>query len=141
MDILKMGAELLSQKLGLSVDADTVQGALGGLLGDGEGGIDLKAIVSNMMASGGLASAVTSWLGDGDNSPIDAGAVTSLFGESKLSDFAGKLGVDTESAAGGLADVLPQMIDKSSSGGGLLDSVLGGKSSGDLLNAAKSFFS
>lgn len=140
MDVLKMGAELLGDKLGTSADSDTIQSALGNLLGDGSGGLDLGSIVGNMMSNGGLASVVTSWLGDGDNSPIDVGSLTSLFGESKLADFASMLGVDSDQAAGGLADVLPQIVDKSSSGGNLLESVLGGQGAGGLLGAAKSLF-
>lgn len=138
MDILKMGAEMLMQKLGSSVDLDTMMSALSGLLGNGEGGVDLAGLASNMMSSGDLGSMVTSWLGDGDNKNISADSLMSLLGENKIADFAGKVGVDTSTAASGLSDVLPTMIDRASSGGSLLDSVGGAD---DLLGMAKNLFS
>ena len=137
MDILKMGAEMLMQKLGSSVDLDTMTSALSGLLGDGEGGVDLAGLASKMMSSGDLSSMVTSWLGDGDNKSISANSLMSLLGENRIADFAGKVGVDTSTAASGLSDVLPTMIDKASSGGSLLDSVGGADS---LLGMAKKLF-
>jgi uncharacterized protein YidB (DUF937 family) len=137
MDILKMGAEMLVQKLGSSVDLDTMMSALSGLLGDGQGGVDLAGLASKMMSSGDLGTMVTSWLGDSDNKSISADSLMSLLGENKIADFAGKVGVDTSTAASGLSDVLPTMMDKASSGGSLLDT-LGGTD--DLLSMAKKFF-
>jgi uncharacterized protein YidB (DUF937 family) len=55
-----------------------------------------------------------------------------------VSDFASTLGTDTDTAAAGLADVLPQMMDQASSGGNLLDAAGG---LGGLMGAAKSFLS
>jgi hypothetical protein len=40
MDILQYGADLLGEKLGLSIDKATIQEALSSLMGDGKGGID-----------------------------------------------------------------------------------------------------
>ncbi len=136
MDIVQMGAQMLSEKLGVQVDADTVSGALSSLLGDGQGNIDLAALTSKLASSGDLASVVGSWLGDGSNSPISASSLQSLLGEDAVADFASRLGTDSTAAANGLADVLPQMVDKASSGGNLLDAA-GGLDG--LLGAAKSF--
>ena len=58
-------------------------------------------------------------------------------GSDRVGAFASKVGVDTGTAADGLADVLPQVMDKASSGGSLLD--MAGGASG-LLGAAKSLF-
>ena len=137
MDILKTGAEMLMQKLGTSVDTNTMMSALSGLLGDGEGGVDFGGLASKMMSSGDLGSMVSSWLGDGDNKGISADSLMSLLGENKISDFADKVGVDSSTAASGLSDVLPTMMDKASSGGSLLDSVGG---AGGLLGMAKKLF-
>jgi len=135
MDILQLGAQLLSEKLGLEIDADTITSALSKLLGDGQGNIDLAGLASKMASSGELGSLVSSWLGDGANSAISADSILGLLGENQVSGFASSLGVDTGSAATGLADILPQLIDKSSSGGSLLESA------GGLMGAAKSFLS
>jgi len=138
MDILQLGAQLLSEKLGLEIDADTITSALSSLLGDGQGNIDLAGLASKMASSGELGGLVSSWLGDGANSAISADSIMGLLGENQVSGFASKLGVETGAAASGLADVLPQLIDKASSGGSLLESAGG---LGGLMGAAKSFLS
>jgi uncharacterized protein YidB (DUF937 family) len=48
-----------------------------------------------------------------------------MLGADKISEFASKLGLSNEEAAGGLSEALPQMVDKASSGGSLLDSIGG----------------
>jgi uncharacterized protein YidB (DUF937 family) len=136
MDILKLGAQMLSEKLGLQIDSDTVVGALSGLLGDGQGNIDFAGLASKMASSGELGGIVSSWLGDGANSSISGDSILGMLGENKVSDFASALGTDRDSAATGLADVLPHMMDKASSGGSLLESA-GGLDG--LMGAAKSF--
>lgn len=138
MDVIQMGAQLLSEKLGLQIDSGTIESALSSLLGDGQGGIDLAGLASKMASSGELGSVVSSWLGDGGNSAISAESIMGLLGDSKVSDFASTLGTDTGTAASGLADVLPQLMDKASSGGSLLDAAGG---VGGLMGAAKSFLS
>ena len=138
MDILEMGASLLSQKLGLNIDPATVTSALSGLLANQGGQLDLGALASKMAGSGELSSIIGSWLGDGANQAISAESITSLFGSDKVSAFADSIGVDAGSAAGGLADVIPQMMDKASSGGSLLEMAGGAEG---LLGAAKSLFS
>jgi uncharacterized protein YidB (DUF937 family) len=138
MDILQLGAQMLSEKLGLQVDTDTITRALSSLLGDGQGNIDLGALTAKLASSGSLSSVVSSWLGDGSNAPISASSLESLLGEGAVSDFASRIGTDTGTAAAGLADVLPQMVDKASSGGSLLDAAGG---LGGLMGAAKSFLS
>ena len=134
MDITQLGAQLLNDNLGLNVDPQTIQSALSSLLGDGSGNIDLAALAGQFAAGGGLGDVVNSWLGDGSNSPISAETINNVLGSDKVANFASQLGTDTDSAAGGLADMLPQLIDQASSGGSLLDSA------GGLLGAAKSLF-
>jgi uncharacterized protein YidB (DUF937 family) len=136
MDIVQMGVDLLSKQLGSQTDANSLSNALSGLLGDGQGNIDLAGLAGKMASSGELGNILNSWLGDGANSTITAENLTNLLGDSKISEFASQVGTDSQSAANGLADVLPQLMDKSSSGGSLLDSV-GGLDG--LLGAASSF--
>ena len=138
MDIIELGTQLLRDKLGLQVDAQTIASALSGLLGDGQGNIDLAGLASKMASSGELGDIVSSWLGDGANTGISADTILGLLGESQVADFASSVGTDTNSAAAGLADVLPEMVDKASAGGKLLESVGG---LGGLMGAAKGFLS
>ncbi len=51
--------------------------------------------------------------------------VTTMFDRDKLSEFANQLGLSEDEAVGGLRDALPHMVDKSSIGGSLLDSIGG----------------
>lgn len=137
MDILEMGASLLSEKLGINIDTATITSALSGLMADGSGKVDLAGLAGKMASSGELSGIISSWLGDGANQAISADSIMSIFGSDKISTFANQIGVDAGTAAGGLADVIPQMIDKSSSGGSLLEMAGGAEG---LLGAAKSFF-
>ncbi len=137
MDLIELGAQLLSEKMGTQIDSSTALKALTDLLGNSNGNIDLAAIARKMASNGELGNIVSSWLGDGANSNISAQSIIDLFGDSQISDFASQLGADKGSAASGLAEVLPELMDNASSGGNLLDS-LGG--AGGLLGAAKSIF-
>jgi uncharacterized protein YidB (DUF937 family) len=137
MDLMQIATQLLSDKLGLQLDNATVSSALSSLLGDGQGGVDFASLAGKMASSGELGNIVSSWLGDGANSSISADSIMGLLGDSNVADFAGKLGTDTGTAAAGLADVLPQMMDKASSGGSLLESAGG---LGGLMGAASSLF-
>ena len=60
-----------------------------------------------------------------------------MLGADKIGEFASKLGLSNEEAAGGLSEALPQMVDKASSGGSLLDSI--GGVSGAISMASKLF--
>lgn len=136
MDLMELGAQLLSDKMGGQGDSSAITSALTNLLGDGQGNVDLQGLAGKMAENGNLGDILNSWLGDGANSAISADSITDLFGSDKLAEFASQLGADSGDVAGGLAEALPQIMDKASSGGNLLDS-LGG--AGGLLDAAKSF--
>lgn len=132
MDLLKMGAQIFIQSnksgdTGSGLDVADLTSALSGLTGgSGRQDFDLGSLLSKMDA-GNLGAVAQSWLGDGSNDSISPSQVTDMFGADKISDFASKLGLSNEEAAGGLSDTLPQIVDKASSGGSLLDS-LGGVS-------------
>lgn len=136
MDLMAIGTKILSEKMGSQANSGDISSALSGLLGDGQGSMDFAGLASKMASSGELGNVLSSWLGDGANSAISAESLLSLLGESNIADFASKLGTDSSTAASGLADAIPQMMDKGSSGGSLLDSVGG---VGGLMNMAKSF--
>lgn len=137
MDLMKIGMSLLSQHFSGSVSEEQAGNALSGLLGDGSGGLDIAGLVTKFSANGGLSSVVSSWLGDGANDSVGVGQLLEMFGGDKVSEFASNLGVDQDNALEGLSSVLPNLVDQSSSGGNLLDSV-GGLSG--VFDAAKKLF-
>ena len=117
-DLFKMGAELIqnnSDDATTSLDADSISSAIGRLLQGSDGGLDLGNIVSSL-SNGNLGEIVNSWLGNGENMPIDASQITELLGSDKVEEFASSLGLNFDSASQALADALPQVIDKATSG-------------------------
>jgi uncharacterized protein YidB (DUF937 family) len=138
MEVNELCAQLLSEKLGLQVNSETIGSAMDSLLGNTQGKLDLAGLASKMASSDNLGNIVSSWLGDGANTAISPDNITELLGESQISNFASQLGTDSSGAAAGLAEILPQIMDKSSSGGSLLESAGG---LGGLMGAAKSFLS
>jgi uncharacterized protein YidB (DUF937 family) len=148
MDLMKLGTQLILSKLGGNASESGISSALSSLLGGGnssDGGLDLSSLVSGMLSnnstgggdSGGLSDILGSWLGDGENKAVSGSQIKDMLGGDKISEFASKLGVDEDSAADSLAEAVPQMVDKGSSGGSLLDAV-GGISGA--INLAKKFF-
>ncbi len=127
-ELLQLGAKMFSKSnlsgdAGSNLDMGSLASALSGLTG-GSGGFDLGAIMNNLDA-GGLGDMAKSWLGDGANTGISPDQISNVIGSDKIAEFASKLGLSTEEAAGGLSETLPQMVDNGSSGGSFLDS-LGG---------------
>lgn len=141
-DLLKMGASAFmnsnrSGEAGSGLDLGSLTSALSGLTGgDSEGGFDIGSLLGKMQG-GGMAEIAQSWLGDGDNAPVEANQITEMFGSDKISEFASKLGLSEEEAVGGLSDALPQIVDKASSGGSILDSIGG---IGGAINMASKLF-
>ena len=125
MDLMKLGTQLLMSKLGGNAQGNSsaIQAALGGLLGNGDSP-DMAGLV-NSLQSGGLGDIAQSWLGDGDNAAISADQIKNVVDSNKLSDLAAAAGTDENSILSGLQEAMPQMVDKASSGGSLLDSVGG----------------
>jgi len=123
MDLMKMGTELLGGNLE-GVDSNDLSSAVSSLFAGSDGKMDLGSIVSSMNDKG-LGSIAESWLGDGSNSSISMDQVRDLLGSDKISQIASQLNTGEGSLLESLSSMLPQLVDKSSSGGSLLDSVGG----------------
>ena len=132
MDIMDIATKMLGSKLGS--DASALQGVLGKLIGGGDS-LDLAGLIGGLQEKG-LGNIADSWLGDGDNAEISAHQVKDVIGGDNIKQAAEELGTDESSLLDGLKDLLPQMVDKSSGGGSLLES-LGGL--GGLGGIAKKF--
>lgn len=91
-------------------------------LADRNKGFDLADIVNMFQVSGGeLSMKARSWLGDGANQELSAQQAAQALGGNRISAFAKTLGIDGEEAGQKLAQILPELIDKSSQGGRLLN--------------------
>ena len=116
------------------------------LSNDGQQG-GLAGLVAKFQQAG-LGDAIQSWIGNGANQAISGEQISAALGSDFVSQLAQKAGVGTGEAAGGLAQMLPQLInhltpDGQAPAGGLgnsadlmgqLGSLLGGEQSGGLGN-------
>ena len=101
---------------------------LGGMLGGGSGAqaqnpllqIALQILQQNGGLEGilgkfqqaGYADEAQSWVSTGQNRPISGEVLEQILGQGQLGQIAQQLGVGQREAAGGLASVLPQIIDQ-----------------------------
>lgn len=84
---------------------------------NGAGG-GLNSIV-DALNNAGLQEQLKSWIGTGENLPISGDQLTQALGSDKIRDIAGQLGMSQGEVSGGLAGILPQLIDKISPQGRL----------------------
>jgi uncharacterized protein YidB (DUF937 family) len=101
---------------------------MGGMTSDGTGGrpqsplllIALQLLQQNGGLQGmlgkfqqaGYGAQADSWVSTGQNQPISADALSQVLGQGQLGRIAQQLGMSQVEAAGGLASMFPQMIDK-----------------------------
>ncbi|HNZ55873.1 MAG TPA: YidB family protein [Methylophilaceae bacterium] len=127
---------------------DGVAGAvLGKVLGGGQagdqGGLTAIALelfnqnggiggILDKFKEGGLGDAAASWVSLGENLPVSADQVASVFGNSAITDLAAKFGISPDVLTSQIAQHLPEVINKvtpsgtvSEESGNLLTSILG----------------
>ena len=118
-------------------------GLLGGLLGGGaqvqqQAGTQIAGGLGNltdMLSQFGLGEQVKSWVGTGEDLPVTAEQIQNSLGQNgTLGQIASQAGVSETDAAGGLAELLPGLINKLTPNGqvdagditSILGSLLGG---------------
>ena len=125
-ELLKIGAQMVqnnSDEATSGIDLEAIRSALGNVFG-GEGGFDLGSIISKV-TDGDFGELIQSWIGQGENAPIDPDRVSDLLGDEKVSAFADQLGINLDSAKQALADALPHIVDRATpEGGGMFDDLL-----------------
>ena len=62
--------------------------------------------------SKGLNDTVSSWVSTGQNLPISGKQIQDVLGSDLIQQFAKKLGASNQDVSGGLANLLPGLIDK-----------------------------
>lgn len=114
-------------------------GLLDGLLGAAGGGQNPMGAISEMLnghdggigglvdafEKAGLGEAAKSWVGTGGNLPVSADQIQQVLGSPMVAQFAQKLGIDPQQAAGHLAELLPQVIDHLTPNGQIPSGALG----------------
>jgi uncharacterized protein YidB (DUF937 family) len=108
-----------------------LDGLLGSVLGKALGGgqqgnmlMDMAmGLLTNPQAGGmsglldkfkaaGLGGHADSWVGTGENLPVSGAQIHNALGGDFIQQIAEKLGIDSSHASSGLAQLLPQLIDK-----------------------------
>jgi uncharacterized protein YidB (DUF937 family) len=109
----------------------------------------LAPIIASMLAGGGLQKILqqlqakgmndkaSSWVSTGENQPLSADEVKEVVGEDQVRAAAAQAGVSEDEAAGGLAELLPQIVDKASPDGQLMDEKSLDDALGKLASAAR----
>jgi len=72
--------------------------------------------------SKGLSDIMSSWVSTGQNLPISGNQIQEVLGNGLIEQFAKKLGSSGEEVSGGLASLLPEIIDKLTPNGSLPES-------------------
>jgi uncharacterized protein YidB (DUF937 family) len=68
--------------------------------------------VLDKFRQGGYADQADSWQSAGQNMPLSGNALQEVLGSGTIGQIAGQLGMSHGDAAGGLAQMLPQLIDQ-----------------------------
>ncbi len=120
--------------------AGQVLGSLGGGTGNAQQGGLLEAISAliaqhpgglpgliSAFERNGLGGLAASWVGTGENLPINPEQLQSVLGSQQLESIATSLGFSPQDASAQLANLLPQVVDKLTPAGALPDEAsLGG---------------
>ncbi len=111
--ILQMGAEYIQNNDDDSTSnifVGDIAEALQNVLGS-ENGFDFGALFSQLQ-DGKLSEIVASWIGSGENKPIEPDQVEAIVPQAKIAMLAEQLGISHESAKKALADALPHVVDE-----------------------------
>ncbi|HKA32098.1 MAG TPA: YidB family protein [Candidatus Binatia bacterium] len=71
----------------------------------------LTGMVENFKSKG-LGGVVASWISTGQNQPISSEQIQRVLGGDRIEWIAEKIGASKEDVAGGLASLLPEIVDK-----------------------------
>jgi uncharacterized protein YidB (DUF937 family) len=97
--------------------ADGLTKAAMKLVGGNEG---LQGLVGKLDAAG-LAEMAQSWIGTGDNTAISPEQVRAALGDDEVHRAAQEAGISDDEAAGGLAEMLPDLVNRLTPDGKLPD--------------------
>ncbi len=116
---------------------EMAKGFLGKVLGGGSSQNPLMDIVMGLITNPqtgglqgliqtfkekGLGDAVSSWISTGENQPVSGGEIQQALGGNFIQQIAEKLGSSKSEVSGGLANLLPEIIDKLTPNGSLPES-------------------
>lgn len=129
--LLQSGAQLFYSQLDSDrdgqVEMSEISTALMSLFSNSQGQFNLSSIISRMQNSDNsdLMALAASWLGNGENRPVNGNQLLEILGKDNILEFARRLGISETTALTGLQEALPNLVDQASPNGSLLE--LGGQ--------------
>jgi uncharacterized protein YidB (DUF937 family) len=120
-----LAKDVLSQVAGGGGQNPLLDAALSLITNPKTGG--LQGLVENFKGKG-LEDLISSWVGTGQNKPISGDQLSKALGDDRMKKIAEAAGISHGEASGGLAKLLPEIIDKLTPNGklpesGLLDEI------------------
>lgn len=109
MGLLDELARGIGAQLGKSGGNDLASAALKLVNSPEVGGL---AGLVKLFGQSGLEKQVASWVSTGKNLPVSADQIAGALGQNRIADLAKQLGVGQQEVSGGLAQMLPQLIDQ-----------------------------
>jgi uncharacterized protein YidB (DUF937 family) len=116
--LMQMALQMLMSKAGGSAGGagGGLGGMLGGMLGGGQSNVSAPNVgglggILDAFQKGGLGHIADSWVSQGDNMPVTGDQVSQVFGKDKISEMASQLGMSHGDVSGGLAQILPQLVN------------------------------
>jgi uncharacterized protein YidB (DUF937 family) len=118
--LMQMALQMLMNNGGNAGGAGGAGGGLGGMLGGMLGGGQSNAAapsvgglggIMDAFQKGGLGHIADSWVSQGDNMPVSGDQISSVFGQDKIAAMASQLGMSHSDVSGGLAQILPQLVN------------------------------
>ena len=97
--LLQLAMQMLANKGGGGTGGGALE-SMGGLNG-----------IINSFQQSGLGHLADSWVGTGENLPVSADQLSNVLGTDKIGEIASQLGMSQTDAAGGLAKILPELIN------------------------------
>ena len=82
-----------------------------GGFGDAGGLGGLGALIEQLQKAG-LGAQASSWIGTGPNMAVERDDIANAFGRERLEQIAAQAGISEEEASGGLAALLPEVVDR-----------------------------
>ena len=93
---------------GTTTEANPLVGLLGNLFTQSGG---LQGMMSKF-SQAGFGNVFSSWVGTGQNQPINPDQIQQVLGSDQVKAFAKKLGIDPTQVSQLMADQLPKVVDK-----------------------------
>ena len=109
------GSVLLGTVISMLANGQHPQGAGVGGLGD----------LIGRFTQGGMGDVIGSWIGRGQNAPMSGDQLSGVLGSDAMAKIASQLGLSHGEAAGQLAQMLPEVIDRLTPQGQAPDGGLG----------------